>query len=318
MIAKHNNSLFPFLSLLLVLRFNWRWHLPLREVHCRHSSLHWLSMALFSLFSLSSFSWYRFPVFTWHFRLTLRIQLRKKYKRIYEPRTFIATIPEGYFAANAWKRLISYSERTEPLSGSMFSWILPLLKSPDPYIIDHSGLVWVDIPRLICRTVISFFATSEWWWLFSWWDVVWHSQFFSLSTVQNCQTFLTIATGGGGQTGLDIISFSNIVGNKDRYFAHVFVGWFFIGLHLTASWLICRLYAMVFDSWPPRIQEDASRILTTTGNILQNCPTHNSTHFNSQGYVECRETNPDFRSSRRKSMDQSQLQDIGKNGRRTE
>jgi hypothetical protein len=39
-----------------------------------------------------------------------------------------------------------------------------------------------------------------------------------------------LATGGGGQTGLDILSFSNISGGKDRYFAQVFVGWLFLGI----------------------------------------------------------------------------------------
>ena len=47
---------------------------------------------------------------------------------------------------------------------------------------------------------------------------------------QSNLAILMIATGGGGQTGLDILSFSNIAGNRNRYFAHVFVGWFFIGL----------------------------------------------------------------------------------------
>ena len=47
-------------------------------------------------------------------------------------------------------------------------------------------------------------------------------------------TILTVATGGGGQTGLDILGFSNISVNKDRYFAQVFVGWLFIGSRLHA------------------------------------------------------------------------------------
>lgn len=47
---------------------------------------------------------------------------------------------------------------------------------------------------------------------------------------------LIIATGGGGQTGLDVLSFSNAAGDKNRFFAHVFVGWLFIGFfaHLTS------------------------------------------------------------------------------------
>jgi len=42
---------------------------------------------------------------------------------------------------------------------------------------------------------------------------------------------LIVATGGGGQTGLDILSFANIGPNKNRYFAQVFVGWLFIGIY---------------------------------------------------------------------------------------
>jgi len=44
------------------------------------------------------------------------------------------------------------------------------------------------------------------------------------------KTPLTIATGGGGQTGLDILSFSNIADNN-RYYAHVFVGWLYLGMN---------------------------------------------------------------------------------------
>jgi len=36
------------------------------------------------------------------------------------------------------------------------------------------------------------------------------------------------ATGGGGQKQLDILSFSNIgKAGKNRYYAHVFLGWIF-------------------------------------------------------------------------------------------
>jgi calcium permeable stress-gated cation channel len=38
-----------------------------------------------------------------------------------------------------------------------------------------------------------------------------------------------VATGGGGQNGLDILGFSNIANPKSRYYAPVFVGWLFLG-----------------------------------------------------------------------------------------
>lgn len=40
---------------------------------------------------------------------------------------------------------------------------------------------------------------------------------------------LIVATGGGGQTGLDILGFSNIANPKARYYAPLFVGWLFLG-----------------------------------------------------------------------------------------
>jgi hypothetical protein len=36
------------------------------------------------------------------------------------------------------------------------------------------------------------------------------------------------ATGGGGESGLDVLSFSN-VNNPTRYFAHALIGWVFFG-----------------------------------------------------------------------------------------
>jgi hypothetical protein len=40
---------------------------------------------------------------------------------------------------------------------------------------------------------------------------------------------LIVATGGGGQTGLDLLSFSNVLTPKARYFAPVFISWIMIG-----------------------------------------------------------------------------------------
>jgi calcium permeable stress-gated cation channel len=50
--------------------------------------------------------------------------------------------------------------------------------------------------------------------------------------------YLTIATGGGGQTGLDILSFANISGNTDHYFAQVLVGWLILSTNPTYILLI--------------------------------------------------------------------------------
>lgn len=47
------------------------------------------------------------------------------------------------------------------------------------------------------------------------------------------RAILTVATGGAGQSGLDILSFSNISpANKNRYYAHALLGWLFLGTAL--------------------------------------------------------------------------------------
>ena len=48
------------------------------------------------------------------------------------------------------------------------------------------------------------------------------------------------ATGGGGQSGLDILSFSNIKG-KNRLYAHTFVAWLFLGF-VMAYWAHERMF----------------------------------------------------------------------------
>ena len=64
------------------------------------------------------------------------------------------------------------------------------------------------------------------------------------------------ATGGGGQKQLDLISFSNVTNNKNRYYAHTFVAWIFFSfvfyvvmresiyyINLRQAYLLSPLYA---------------------------------------------------------------------------
>lgn len=68
------------------------------------------------------------------------------------------------------------------------------------------------------------------------------------------------ATGGGGQTQLNLLSFSNVL-DKNRYYAHVFVAWIFIGfifflvtreliyyINLRQAYLLSPLYASRISS----------------------------------------------------------------------
>src|SRR6202035_1562003 len=72
-----------------------------------------------------------------------------------------------------------------------------------------------------------------------------------------------IATGGGGQTGLDVISFSNIAGNKNRYFAHVFIGWIFIAFIL---WYLTK-ELLLFK----KTRQEYLRRPEVASNIAQRC-----------------------------------------------
>src|SRR5271170_8338632 len=97
---------------------------------------------------------------------------------------------------------------------------------------------------------------------------------------------LTIATGGGGQTGLDILSFSNVsAANKNRYYAHVFVGWLFLGIQFVCHVLICRIRSLVSYSRTPSLQENPSRISSTTRSRLSNRLSNNTHHRNSERHA---------------------------------
>ena len=141
--------------------------------------------------------------------------------------------------------------------------------------------------KLTCRTVISSFDISGWWRLCLLWGVAWRFQFFSPSMVSNRHcAILTIATGGGGQTGLDILSFSNVsAANKNRYYAHVFVGWLFLGIQNCTLFLICRIHSLVSYSRTSSLQENSSGVSSTTRCRLSNRLSNNPSHCNSERYA---------------------------------
>ncbi|KAK9322090.1 hypothetical protein V1517DRAFT_276783 [Lipomyces orientalis] len=124
--------------------------------------------------------------------------LRSEDKRIYQPRTFLESIPEN--------------ERTEPLPRGYFSWLKSLVFKPDIYVLRQTGLDGYFFLRYLKFVVfISFVGIIMLW-----------------------PILLPVnATGGGGQTGLDLLSFANVA-NPDRYYAHVFLCWFFFGFVLFA------------------------------------------------------------------------------------
>lgn len=77
---------------------------------------------------------------------------------------------------------------------------------------------------------------------------------------------LIVATGGGGQTGLDILGFSNIATPKARYFAPLFVGWAFLGIPPSSKFVNSSLHSMVLDSRIVTLQKDSPGIPPSSRN----------------------------------------------------
>lgn len=128
--------------------------------------------------------------------ITLFLILRPKQTIVYQPRTVLKTIPP--------------EKRVEDLPKGPFNWIPYLLKKPDSYIIKNSGIDGYFFLRYLFIMALCFLVGC----------LITYPVLFSVN-----------ATGHGGQTGLDLLSYQNIK-NKNRAYAHVFIGWIFFGMLL--------------------------------------------------------------------------------------
>ncbi|KAK9434064.1 hypothetical protein V1505DRAFT_361229 [Lipomyces doorenjongii] len=124
------------------------------------------------------------------------VLLRPEDKRIYQPKTFLESVPEN--------------ERTEPLPSGYFAWLKALVFKPDVYVLRQTGLDGYFFLRYL-KLVVFISCVG----IIMLWPIL----------------LPVNATGGGGQTGLDLLSFSNI-SNQKRYYAQVFLCWFFFGFIL--------------------------------------------------------------------------------------
>ncbi|KIM95218.1 hypothetical protein OIDMADRAFT_206304 [Oidiodendron maius Zn] len=124
--------------------------------------------------------------------------LRVRMKRVYRPRTYLPTVPETL--------------RSEDLPQGRFNWLNPFRNMPDEYVLNHQSLDgYLYLRFLKMLMIICFFGC--------------------------CITFPVLfpvnATAGGGQKQFDLLSFANIPKTqKNRYYAHVFVGWIFFSFVL--------------------------------------------------------------------------------------
>lgn len=135
--------------------------------------------------------------------------LRRSQKRWYSPRSYIGSLRE--------------TERTPALPGGLLNWIGRFWKIPDTWALQTQSLDAFLFLRFIRMTVIIAFVGC----CISW-PIL----------------FPVNATGGGGQQQLDILSYSNVDQKTqgNRYYAHAFVAWVFMGFVMYLIMRECIYY----------------------------------------------------------------------------
>ncbi|KAK4962623.1 phosphate metabolism protein 7 [Elasticomyces elasticus] len=118
---------------------------------------------------------------------------QKKFDRVYGPRTYLGVLDK--------------SERSPKQTAGFLGWTKEFRQVSDEYVLGHSSLDNYLFLRLFKILMVISFAGC-----IITWPVL----------------FPVNATGGGGETGLDILSFSN-VSNPVRYYAHCIMAWIFLG-----------------------------------------------------------------------------------------
>lgn len=121
------------------------------------------------------------------------IMIRKKHKRVYEPRSIVETIPKDL-------------QSPSPPQG-IIQWLTNLLYRPDTFLIQYCGTDGYFFIRFLfeftCLAIIGILIT---------WPIL-----IPLNV-----------TNSNHLSGLETISFSN-VRNKYRFFGHIFISWIYFG-----------------------------------------------------------------------------------------
>ncbi|KAI0415612.1 hypothetical protein F5X98DRAFT_346005 [Xylaria grammica] len=128
--------------------------------------------------------------------LTIFLVLRKSQRRFYAPRTYLGSLRE--------------SERSPALPNGLLNWFGSFWKISDYHPLQHQSLdAYLFLRFLKILIVICFVGCCITW------PVL----------------FPVNATGGGGQTELNLLSYANVNQNTqyNRYYAHVFIAWIFYG-----------------------------------------------------------------------------------------
>lgn len=119
--------------------------------------------------------------------------MRRSQSRFYAPRTYLGSIRE--------------SERSPELKPGIFGWFSTFWKIPDTYALQHQSLdayLFIRYLRILCAICFVSLCIT--------WPIL----------------FPINATGGGGKSQLEILSYSNVDisgSGKNRLYAHTFVAW---------------------------------------------------------------------------------------------
>jgi hypothetical protein len=127
--------------------------------------------------------------------LLLFVILRRSERRQYAPRTYVGSLRP--------------QERTPEPAPGWFGWAFSMAKLPDTYVLQHHSLdAYLLLRYLKIATAICFFGCLITWPIL----------------------FPVNITGGGGKKQLDMLTFGNVTGNRNRYYAHAFTAWIFVGM----------------------------------------------------------------------------------------
>ncbi|KAK5660537.1 hypothetical protein OQA88_13086 [Cercophora sp. LCS_1] len=141
--------------------------------------------------------------------LVIFLVLRMSQRRYYAPRTYLGSLKE--------------SERSPALPGGFLNWVGAFWKIPDVYALQHQSLdAFLYLRYLRIATIICFVGVLITWPIM----------------------FPINATGTGGAQQLDILSYSNInpETQKNRYYAHAFVSWAYLGFIMYMIMRECIYY----------------------------------------------------------------------------
>ncbi|KAK3939886.1 hypothetical protein QBC46DRAFT_386880 [Diplogelasinospora grovesii] len=141
--------------------------------------------------------------------LVIFLILRRSQRRYYAPRTYLGSLRDN--------------ERTPALPTGLFNWVGTFWKIPDVYALQHQSLdAYLYLRFMRMALILCFVGCCITWPIL----------------------FPVNATGGGGQTQLDILSYSNIDKNTQshRYYAHAFVAWIYLGFIMYLIMRECIFY----------------------------------------------------------------------------